>query len=106
MQDLLTYFPELSEYFSSNLEGNYLERHNFRILYVLLIPVIAENLSEKPRLKIISFWMVLLGICSFKFAVLLIPATVLFVLHRQFVRRLSDAWHLLGVVGVFSVSFL
>lgn len=109
MPDLLMYFPDLSKLFISNLEGNFLERPNFRILYALLIPVVAENISGKPRVPFICFWLLIIAIVSFKFTLLVIPALLLAGMYLSIIKKHRSAfqyiWYALGFAGCFGLFY-
>ena len=78
LPNILNYFPGLYKLFISDFEGNFLERPNFRIIYLVLIPLVVSFFERNALGKMQTFLMLLLCVISFKCAVVIIPSLFLY----------------------------
>ncbi len=103
--DILNLFPFLYKVFISNFEGNLLERPNFRIIYLLLIPIIKELAVEK-RFTIKAFaWLLILSVVSFQCTVIILPALILYALYCRFVLQ-QQIFRLYWLyISIFIIAF-
>ena len=76
--NVLGYFPKLYQVFISDFEGNMLDRPNFRIIYLLLIPITNELFAKGAFSKNVLYWLLLVSVTSFQFALVLIPGLLLY----------------------------
>jgi hypothetical protein len=81
LPNLLVFFPRLYHVFVSDFEGNLLERPNFRIIYLLLLPVVGLLLRMKTLPRQVILLLLLLCVVSFKCTVVLLPSMLIYALY-------------------------
>lgn len=108
LPNILNFFPFLYKVFITDFEGNFLERPNFRMIYLLLIPIIKELAVEK-KFTIKAFaWLLILSIVSFKCTVVIIPSLILYALYCRYVLKqhmFSFYWLYLLIFIIAFTSF-
>ena len=102
--NILGYFPKLYEVFISDFEGNMLDRPNFRIIYLLLIPVTNELFNKGAFSKNVLYWLLLLSVTSFQFAVVLIPGLLLYSIFLIFKKNTRERMNWLPIIA-FCIFF-
>ncbi len=104
LPNVLGYFPWLYNVFVSDFEGNVLERPNFRIIYLLFIPLFVElNYQKSLSLKSVLI-LLILSVVSFKFTVVLLPGLLLYGAYLVFIKNGSHKNIWLSVI-LFSIAF-
>ena len=76
--NLLGFFTWLYHVFISDFEGNVLDRPNFRIIYLLLMPVLASLYQQRHLSKKALYFLLIITVVSFQAFVVFIPALVLY----------------------------
>ncbi len=84
--NLLNYFPSLHQIFITDFEGNLLERPNFRVIYLLLIPVFASLYRHKYQEQVL-YWLLILSVVSFVCAIAIVPALACYFFFMLFVKK-------------------
>jgi hypothetical protein len=100
MPDIFPLIPSaISKYIVFPFENNFLERQNFRTIYLFLLPVLAGAMKARPDRKLIFFLICLSLVNPTAFAMVL-PAFILLVVYQYFFRR-SLAAPLLSKTAIF-----
>lgn len=102
--NLLGYFPKLYQVFISDFEGNMLDRPNFRIIYLLLIPFCNEIYIKKGVSKNAWYWVLLISVVSFQFAIIFFPGLLLYSIFLLSKRKFNIRINWLPVLA-FSIAF-
>ena len=102
--NLLGYFPKLYQVFVSDFEGNMLDRPNFRIIYLLLIPLIDEMYTKRGVSKNAWYWMLLLAVVSFQFTIVFITGLLLYCIFLLAKKKFNGRIYWQPVLA-FSVVF-
>ncbi len=76
--NLLGFFTWLYHVFISDFEGNVIDRPNFRIIYLLLMPVIATLYQVRHLSKKALYFLLLLTVASFQVFIVFIPALAIY----------------------------
>lgn len=103
--DMLNFFPFLYKVFISNFEGNFLERPNFRIIYLLLIPIIKELAVEKKFTLKAFAWLFILSVVSFQCTVVILPALILYLLYCKHILKQEISKFYWLYIGIFIIAF-
>ena len=102
--NLLGYFPKLYQVFISDFEGNMLDRPNFRIIYLLLIPITNELFAKGAFSKNVLYWLLLVSVTSFQFALVLIPGLLLYSIFLIFKKNSGERLNWLPIIA-FCIVF-
>ena len=102
--NLLGYFPKLYQVFISDFEGNMLDRPNFRIIYLLLIPITNELFAKGAFSKNVLYWLLLVSVTSFQFALVLIPGLLLYSIFLIFKKNSGERLNWLPIIA-FCIAF-
>ena len=102
--NVLGYFPKLYAVFISDFEGNMLDRPNFRIIYLLLIPIINDLFTRGAFSKNVLYLLLLLSVTSFQFAVVLIPGLLLYSIFLIFKKDSRERMDWLPIIA-FCIAF-
>jgi hypothetical protein len=79
LPDILGYVPLLRHFVIFNFDNNYLERINFRTIYLYLIPFLLSLREEKMTFESVLYF-VCLSVVSYLCFLVLIPSALIFVL--------------------------
>ncbi|TDH27810.1 hypothetical protein EXU57_04890 [Segetibacter sp. 3557_3] len=94
----------LYQVFISDFEGSFLERPNFRVIYLVFIPVFIEVYRYK-QLTIPAFCLLLMvSVFSFTCAVVIIPALVVYSVYL-FINKNRHGRHIFWGSILFSVCY-
>ena len=104
LPNLLGFFPWLYNIFISDFEGNLLERPNFRIIYLLFIPVLIELHKHRTLNKKALYLLLLLSIVSFKCTLVILPALLFYGIFLGFKKDPLHRLIWLPLI-VFSLAF-
>ena len=102
--NVLGYFPKLYQVFISDFEGNMLDRPNFRIIYLLLIPITNELFAKGAFSKNVLYWLLLVSVTSFQFALVLIPGLLLYSIFLIFKKNSGERINWLPILA-FCIVF-
>jgi hypothetical protein len=107
LPDIVDYWPWLRHYVVYAFDNNYLERPNFRVIYLYSLPLLF-SLRGRPDFRDVVLYSVCWCVVSYLCCVVLIPAVVLWwavslvvrggAVYRGFLRRWSGAVLATGAV--------
>ena len=105
LPNILNYYPSLYNVFVSDFEGNLLERPNFRIIYLLLIPVVGDCLRHKKLMAASFYFLLILSVSTFAVAVVIIPALIAFGLANILWTKQKMFRGYWAALLIFSIAF-
>lgn len=91
LPNFLFFSSSLYKIFISDYEGNMLERPNFRIIYLILIPVILKLYNNSPIKGQITYLLLFACIVSFKCAAVILPSMVVYNVYSALILKRKEA---------------
>lgn len=91
LPNFIFFSPSLYNIFISDFEGNILERPNFRIIYLILIPVILKLYNNNPIRGQITYLLLFACIVSFKCAAVILPSMLVYNVYSALILKRKEA---------------
>lgn len=90
--DLFFYLPDsVTYYLVYNFESNYLERPNFRLIYLFLVPVLTELLAGRVNDRFI-FFLICFCLVNPTVIAMVVPAFLILAAYQFFVLKNPQRW--------------
>lgn len=91
LPNFLFFSSSLYRIFISDYEGNILERPNFRIIYLILIPVILKLYNRESVRGQITYLLLFACIVSFKCAAVILPSVIVYNVYSTLIIKRKEA---------------